>query len=717
MPKDPLQVLRSVFGYERFRGQQRAVIDHLTAGGDALVLMPTGGGKSLCYQIPALIRPGTGVVVSPLIALMQDQVETLLQLGVRAAFLNSTLAYDTQRQVERNFLDGQLDLLYVAPERLLTERVQALIGRAEVSLFAIDEAHCVSQWGHDFRADYWQLSLLHERFPGIPRIGLTATADERTRQEIVERLGLQEARVFCSGFDRPNIRYRISPKQDARRQLVQFLRNEHPGDAGIVYCLSRKKVESTAEWLRAQGFSALPYHAGLSAEERQKNQRRFLMEEGVIVVATIAFGMGIDKPNVRFVAHLDLPKSLEAYYQETGRAGRDGLPANAWMIYGLQDVITLRQMVEASQADELHKRVERHKLDSMLGFCELTGCRRQALLRYFGEISDKPCGNCDNCLNPPDTWDGTDAARKALSCVYRTGQRFGVHHIIDVLRGKSNERIQRLGHDRLSTFGIGHAMDEKQWLSVFRQIIAQGYLTVDWEAHGALRLTEECRPVLRSEVDLRLRRDSYKEASSGRRQTVERFSNPEDERLWQALRALRRTLAEEQDVPAYVIFQDAVLMEMVQSRPTSRTEMSRLAGIGERKLELYGDEFLSVILEHGSSDGSASTASTTADESLALFRLGMNAEQIAYQRGLTISTVYGHLARAIETGAVELGEVVGLSDSEIGEIEAAWQSLPEDQRRALKPLYQALNGKYSYEVLRCVRAYYDRLRNSPDSEA
>ncbi|BBA32483.1 ATP-dependent DNA helicase RecQ [Methylocaldum marinum] len=713
MPKDPVQVLRSVFGYERFRGQQRAVIDHLTAGGDALVLMPTGGGKSLCYQIPALIRPGTGVVVSPLIALMQDQVETLLQLGVRAAFLNSTLPYDTQRQVEQSFLDGQLDLLYVAPERLLTDRVQALIGRAEVSLFAIDEAHCVSQWGHDFRADYWQLSLLHERFPGIPRIGLTATADERTRNEIVERLGLQDAKVFCSGFDRPNIRYRISPKQDARRQLVHFLRSEHPGDAGIVYCLSRKKVESTAEWLRAEGFSALPYHAGLSTDERQKNQRRFLMEEGVIVVATIAFGMGIDKPNVRFVAHLDLPKSLEAYYQETGRAGRDGLPANAWMVYGLQDVITLRQMVEASEADELHKRVERYKLDSMLGFCELTGCRRQALLRYFGEISDKPCGNCDNCLNPPDTWDGTDAARKALSCVYRTGQRFGAHHIIDVLRGKSNERIQRLGHDRLSTFGIGQELDEKQWLSVFRQIIAQGYLTVDWEAHGALRLTEDCRPVLRGEVSLSLRKDSYKEAASaGRRHIEARFSNPDDDRLWQALRALRRNLAEQQDVPAYVIFQDAVLMEMVQARPGNRTELKRLAGIGERKLQLYGDEFLAVILEHGSRDGSASTASTTADESLALFRLGMNAEQIAYQRGLTITTVYGHLARAIETGAVELGEVVGLSDSEIGEIEAVRQTLPEDQRYALKPLYQALNGKFSYEVLRCIRAHHERHRNS-----
>jgi len=708
MPKDPLQVLRSVFGYERFRGQQRAVIDHLTAGGDALVLMPTGGGKSLCYQIPALIRPGTGIVVSPLIALMQDQVETLLQLGVRAAFLNSTLPYEVQRQVEQTFLDGQLDLLYVAPERLLTERAQALIGRARVSLFAIDEAHCVSQWGHDFRADYWQLSLLHERFPDVPRIGLTATADERTRHEIVERLGLQDAKVFCSGFDRPNIRYRISPKQDARRQLVHFLRNEHPGDAGIVYCLSRKKVESTAEWLRTQGFSALPYHAGLSAEERRKNQRRFLMEEGVVVVATIAFGMGIDKPNVRFVAHLDLPKSLEAYYQETGRAGRDGLPADAWMVYGLQDVITLRQMVEASEADDLHKRVERHKLDSMLGFCELTGCRRQALLRYFGEISDKACGNCDNCLNPPDTWDGTDAARKALSCVYRTGQRFGVHHIIDVLRGKLNEKIQRLGHDRLSTFGIGQTLDEKQWLSVFRQIIAQGYLAVDWEAHGALRLTEECRPVLRGEAALRLRRDSYKEVANGRRPATARFFNPDDESLWQALRALRRQLAEQQDVPAYVIFQDAVLMEMVQSRPKSRAELGRLAGIGERKLELYGDDFLSVILEHRSRDGSLSTAGNTADESLALFRLGMNAEQIAYQRGLTVSTVYGHLAKAIENGAAELGEVAGLSESEIGAIDAVWQALPEDQRRALKPLHQTLNGKYSYEVLRCVRAHYDR---------
>jgi ATP-dependent DNA helicase RecQ len=441
----PLQLLNSLFGYEHFRGLQAEAIAQLMAGGDALVLMPTGGGKSLCYQIPAILRPGTGVVVSPLIALMQDQVSALLQLGIKAAFLNSTLTLDEQRQVESRFLAGEFDLLYVAPERLLTERFLAQLARVQIGLFAIDEAHCVSQWGHDFRADYWQLSVLHERYPQIPRIALTATADERTRQEIIERLGLQGAKIFLSGFDRPNIRYTVGLKQqNPRDQLLGFIRREHEGEAGIVYCLSRDKTEQTAAWLSARGLTALPYHARLPNEVKVENQRRFLQEDGVIVVATIAFGMGIDKPNVRFVAHLDLPKSLEAYYQETGRAGRDGLPANAWMVYGLQDVITLRRMVDESEADELHKQVERHKLESMLGYCELTSCRRQTLLGYFGDILEKPCGNCDTCLAPPKTWDATEAARKALSCVYRTGQRYGTHYVIDVLVGKSNERVRRL---------------------------------------------------------------------------------------------------------------------------------------------------------------------------------------------------------------------------------------------------------------------------------
>jgi ATP-dependent DNA helicase RecQ len=709
MPPSPLQILRTVFGYQSFRGLQSAIIERVVAGGDALVLMPTGGGKSLCYQIPSLARPGTGVVVSPLIALMQDQVEALRQLGVNAAFLNSTLAYEDQRQVERQFLAGTLDLLYVAPERLTTERFLASLEQAPVALFAIDEAHCVSQWGHDFRADYWQLSLLHQRFPHIPRIALTATADERTRQEIITRLGLEEAEVFCSGFDRPNIRYTIASKQNSRAQLLHFLRAEHPDDAGIVYCLSRKKVEETAAYLSDHGFDALPYHARLSNEERQRNQRRFLMEDGVIVVATIAFGMGIDKPNVRFVCHLDLPKSLEAYYQETGRAGRDGQPADAWMVYGLQDVITLRKMVEDSEADELHKRVERHKLDAMLGFCEVTSCRRQALLRYFGEELKEPCGNCDTCLSPPSTWDGTEAARKALSCVYRTNQRFGAHHVIDVLLGKTHERIERFGHNHLSTFGLGKDLDEKQWLSVFRQLITLGYLAVDYEAYGALKLTEACRPVLRGETELRLRRDEERKVSRQKApQVTTSLADPNNYRLWEALRALRKRLADEQNVPSYVIFQDSVLLDMVQKRPQSLAELGRLSGIGERKLERYGADFLALLREHGGVRKPSPAMNGTLDETLKLFRLGMAAERIAERRGLKTSTVYEHLATAIQLGWVEVNEAVDLPRDEAARIEKVWRDLPEEERRGLKPLYEAFDGKYEYGLLRCLRAGWER---------
>lgn len=598
--KSAQHILRSLFGYEHFRGLQTDIVEHVMSGKDALVLMPTGGGKSLCYQIPSLARPGTGVVVSPLIALMQDQVDALRQLGVNAAFLNSSLAFDEQQSVEQQFLRGELDILYVAPERLATPRFLNTLERAHISLFAIDEAHCVSQWGHDFRSDYLQLSLLHQRFPNIPRIALTATADERTRQEIIVRLGLEGAEVFCSGFDRPNIRYTISPKQNSRAQLLRFLHDQHSGDAGIVYCLSRRKVDETAAYLRTQGLSALPYHAGLPTDERQRNQRRFLMEDGIIVVATIAFGMGIDKPDVRFVAHLDLPKSLEAYYQETGRAGRDGEPANAWMVYGLQDVIMLRQMVENSGADEMHKRVERHKLDAMLGFCEITSCRRQALLRYFGETLEQPCGNCDNCLSPPATWDAAEAARKALSCVYRANQRFGAHHLVDILLGRTHERMERLGHHHLSTFGIGRELNEKQWLSVFRQLITLGYLTVDHEAHGALKLTEACRPLLRGDSGLFLRKDEDRKLA-GRRQADSGYgltlADAANHRLWESLRALRKQLADQQGVPPYVILHDAVLLDMVRKRPQTLAELRTLPGLGDKKLERYGAALLTVISE------------------------------------------------------------------------------------------------------------------------
>ena len=602
MNDQALQILRSTFGYENFRAPQAEVIDTLMAGQDALVLMPTGGGKSLCFQIPAIARPGTGIVVSPLIALMQDQVATLKQAGVRAEFLNSSLSASAAREVERQLVQGELDLLYVAPERLMMARMLDLLSSLNIALFAIDEAHCVSQWGHDFRPEYIQLSVLHERFPAIPRIALTATADEPTRREIITRLGLNAARIFISSFDRPNIRYRIAQNTGgAREQLLRFIREEHAGEAGIVYCLSRKRVDEVAAWLAEQGLAALPYHAGLESTTRAANQTRFLNEEGVIMVATIAFGMGIDKPNVRFVAHLNLPKSVEAYYQETGRAGRDGLPADAWMMYGLQDVITLRQMLETSDSDEAHKRVERHKLDAMLGLSELTTCRRQALLSYFSETREQACGNCDNCILPPETWDASVPAQKALSCVHRTGQRFGVNYLIDVLLGKVDERIQRFGHDAITTFGIGRDLSALEWRGIYRQLIARSLLAVDLEGHGALRLTDACRPILRGEVSVWLRRElkpSRAKKTKTTRATASPFTGERDQNLWEALRTLRRKLAAAQGVPPYVVFHDATLAEMVAVRPKNLAEFADISGVGERKLTAYGEEFIAVIHEH-----------------------------------------------------------------------------------------------------------------------
>ncbi|MDA3914058.1 DNA helicase RecQ [Oleiagrimonas sp.] len=597
----PLDILSNVFGYSAFRGRQQSVIDHVVGGGDAMVLMPTGGGKSLCYQIPALLRPGTAIVVSPLIALMQDQVEALHQFGVSAAFLNSSLEGAAQAEVERRFLGGGLKLLYVAPERLLTGRFLELMGRVELSLFAIDEAHCVSQWGHDFRPEYRQLTVLHERFPEVPRIALTATADTPTRGEIVERLALQDAEQFIASFDRPNIRYSIVHKDQPKQQLKAFLKGRE-GESGIVYCLSRRKVEETAEWLVGQGVSAVPYHAGLEAATRSANQQRFLREDGIVVCATIAFGMGIDKPDVRFVAHLDLPKSLEGYYQETGRAGRDGLPAEAWMAYGLNDLVTLAQFIQRSEASEERKRLERSKLDALLAFAETTACRRQRLLGYFGEERAEPCGNCDNCLDPPPTWDATEAAQMALSCVYRTGQRYGTGYLIDVLLGKDNDRVRSNEHDSLNVFGIGGELDARQWRGVFRQLVAAGLLAPDTEGYGSLRLTEEARPVLRGERALHLRREPDRlqrrasrrgSGAGGERRSLEIAAH--EEPLWNALREARARLAREQGVPAYVIFHDATLYAMLRERPEDREALAAISGIGERKLERYGEDFLKVL--------------------------------------------------------------------------------------------------------------------------
>ena len=597
--RDPEQVLHEVFGYESFRPLQGDIIREVSEGRDALVLMPTGGGKSLCYQVPALVRSGTAIVISPLIALMQVQVAALKELGVRAAFLNSTMDFEQARATEYALMTGELDLLYCAPERLIQPRTIELLHDASISLFAIDEAHCVSQWGHDFRSDYLQLSMLAEQFPGVPRIALTATADERTRKEIAERLSLTEARHFVSGFDRPNIQYRIAPKINANKQLLDFIKAEHEGDCGIVYCLSRNKVDATAKTLAQKGYTALPYHAGLSSEQRAHHQERFLREDGVIIVATIAFGMGIDKPDVRFVAHLDLPKSLEAYYQETGRAGRDGKPSTAWMVYGLQDVIKLRQMLESSQGNDHFKRVERQKLDAMLGLCEVTSCRRQVLLRYFGDELEQPCGNCDTCLNPPDTWDGTVAVQKALSCVFRTGQRFGVTYLIDVLRGSENERILQSGHHQVSTYGIGTELSANEWKSVYRQLVANGYLRADPEGYGALQLTEQCRPLLKGRHTIELRKDPEIKKTTGRANGG-RSGSPVSEQItdkagWEALRACRKELADKQGVPPYVIFHDTTLFGMLERKPRTLDELAEVSGVGAAKLEKYGEIFLQTI--------------------------------------------------------------------------------------------------------------------------
>lgn len=696
------ETLKTTFGYDQFRHSQQEIIQDLLDGKDVLVLMPTGGGKSLCFQIPAIVLEGTTIVISPLIALMQDQVDALRQLGVRAEFLNSSLSLNESQRIEQQLINNELDLLYVAPEKLLTEQMLGLLDRSQRSLFAIDEAHCVSQWGHDFRPEYQKLKILHERYPSIPRIALTATADQRTRDEIISQLKLENASVYINSFDRPNINYAISEGNNPKQRLWRFLEENHPHDAGIVYCLSRKKVESIAEWLSDQGRVALPYHAGLPQEIRQKNQQRFLREEGVIIVATIAFGMGIDKPDVRFVAHLNLPKSIEAYYQETGRAGRDGEPANAWMAYGLQDVITLRQFMQDSNADEMHKRVEHHKLESMLGLCELITCRRHAILAYFDEASAEQCGLCDNCQNPPEKWDGLEAAQKAMSCIVRTEQRFGVNYIIDILLGKIDERIQRNRHDEISTYGIGKEFSSAEWRSIFRQLIALGYLDVDMERHGALRLTEKCRPVLRGEQKLDLRKQVREEKIvSNKKQKIP--VRPQDLPLWEALRSLRVNLAEEHGVPPFVIFHDSTLQEMVRKRPQSLNEMRRISGVGEQKLARYGQKFLNEIANYPLEKLLDNNLSATVNETLILFHEGHNVDQIAQKRDMKETTIYTHLAEAIEVGLIDVREVIDLEDAEYDEIVFTLESL-DDEKGRLKPVYLELNEEYNYGILRCVQA-------------
>jgi len=740
------RVLREVFGYESFRGEQAAVIERVVGGGDALVIMPTGGGKSLCYQVPALVREGVGVVVSPLIALMADQVAALRQVGVRAAYINSSLTPAEAREAERAMGAGELDLVYVAPERLCTERFLSELERSRLALFAIDEAHCVSQWGHDFRPEYMRLSVLHERFPGVPRLALTATADAPTRVDIVRRLNLGEAGHFIGGFDRPNIQYHVTPKQGGVRQLIEWLEDGHVGEAGIVYCLSRRKTEETAGTLVDRGIKALAYHAGLDKRMRDEHQRRFLREDGLVVVATIAFGMGIDKPDVRFVAHLDLPKSIEAYYQETGRAGRDGLPAEAWLTYSANDAVKLRGFIDDSEAPEEQKQIEHRKLNALLGYCETTRCRRQVLIEYFGERRDEACGNCDNCISPSESYDGTTEAQMALSNVYRTEQRFGAGHLSDVLIGSRGERVLRFGHDRLSTYGIGSDRTKAQWQSVYRQLIAMGLLQVD-AAHGSLRLTEKATPVLRGERRVRLRREEPKRkradarAARKNREAME-LGDEADKALFEVLRASRAEIAGEQGVPPYVVFADRSLVDMVRRKPRSMAAMRGVHGVGAAKLARYGERFVALIRQHAPADGEAEESggwdgeeaarpsddgageeggalgrpdtldlSPTARQTLALLAEGLTPAEAAERRSLAESTITNHVVEAIRAGVLTAGEVLTIGDVERAEIEAAFDADADagagagaGGRPMLRPVFDALGGRYDYPVLKYIAA-------------
>jgi ATP-dependent DNA helicase RecQ len=706
------RILDRIFGFKNFRMHQHAIIARLLAGQDVFALMPTGGGKSLCYQIPALVREGTGIVVSPLIALMQDQVDALKELGVKAAYLNSTQPWQEQQRVEGQLASGQLDLLYVAPERLMQERTQVLIANSSIALFAIDEAHCVSQWGHDFRPEYRQLRLLAERFKSVPRIALTATADARTRVEILKELRLEHAAQFVASVDRANIRYAISDLggTGARERLLSFLGAQHKGNAGIVYCLTRKSVEETTAWLLGKGHPAMAYHAGLTPEVRRETQEKFLNKDGLIIVATTAFGMGIDKPDVRFVAHLNLPKSIEAYYQETGRAGRDGDSADAWMAFGVQDILTHRQWIAASEAGEGFKRVQGQKLDALIGLANAPTCRRQLLLCYFGETLHAPCGNCDNCLFPPEIVDRTVEAQKALSAIYRTGQRFGVGYAVAVLRGKLDDsRISRNGHDQLSVFGIGKDHAEVEWRGLFRQLLVAGYLAADDQGNGTLVLTDKARPLLRGEEKLltrkaitppQLKKLRHRKPSSGSGwHTV----SVRDQALYNALRARRLELAQAAHLPPYVICHDRTLVEMATKRPNSDVELHDITGLGDHKIVRYGQVFLDTIakFQHPLLQN---RLTTTVNQTLALHLEGLNAEKIAAARGLETGTIYSHFAEAVAARLITARSALSLDETEIGEIMAAFERCSTAQSGKLGPAHAQLGGRYDYGILKCLLA-------------
>jgi len=696
------KILKDVFGYDNFRNQQEDIVNTIVTGKDALVLMPTGGGKSLCYQIPAIVRKGVGVVVSPLIALMQDQVNALKQLGVSAAYINSTLSASEEARVKQQAKDGELDMLYLSPERLVGEETQNFLKTIDVSLFAIDEAHCVSQWGHDFRKEYQKLSLLHEKFPGIPRIALTATADKKVRLEIIKELQLEEAEVYISSFDRPNITYSIEEQDNGKQQLWRFIKDNHANDAGIVYCLSRRKVENVAEFLRSKGRRAMPYHAGLSNRVRESNQQKFLMEDGVIIVATIAFGMGIDKPDVRFVAHFSMPKNIESYYQETGRAGRDGNPSNAWMAYNYQDVVMQRQFIKDSDAGDEHKTILHNKLDSLVDLCEQLDCRRQTLLRYFEEVLPEPCGNCDNCLNPPEKIDASKEAQMALSAVFRTEQQFGIMYLIDVLLGNdSDERVVTLKHDKLNVFGIGKDHVKTWWRRLYRQLISQGYLDVDSE-FSSLKLTEKSKPILKGEESFYLR-DVVK-AKNKSKKAEEVDLGRHDIILWEALKKLRTDLASEQGVPPYVIFSDASLLEMVRKRPVEGEKFMYISGVGEYKLAKYGEVFIKVIKDNPLPDKLDNRLDEEVNVSLDHFLEHKSVEKVAEVLGINVNTVYMHLSKAIAVGLVDKKEVTGLEDGDIDYIIQMAEMTGYLEDKKMKPVFDALDGMYDYGTLRCVLA-------------
>jgi ATP-dependent DNA helicase RecQ len=721
----PIGILRNIFGFDSFREHQENIINHVTGGGDAFVLMPTGSGKSICYQIPAMIRPGVGVVVSPLIALMQDQTEGLHQMGVKADYLNSTLTPSMAADVERRVRDGETDLLYVAPERVMMPGFQRLLGRSPVSLLAIDEAHCISQWGHDFRREYLQLSQLTTQLPGVPRIALTATADLQTRQEIIQKLHLERARRFISSFDRPNIRYLVEPRQNGFRQLTAFLTHQ-TGHSGLVYCLTRKQAEQIALRLANTGYTALPYHAGMDAGTRSRNQRRFLREDGIIVVATVAFGMGINKPDVRFVVHMGMPQSMESYYQETGRAGRDGEPADAGLFYSLADIVTLRAIMSDSEADEKFKHRRGQKIEAMLGYCEATSCRRRLLLEYFGEKRSEPCGNCDVCEGKVETWDGTTAAQKVLSCAYRTGQRFGAEHLVHVLSGVDNEKVRRFGHHQVSTFGVGQELSPKEWKAVIRQLVATGLLLPHPDGKGGFCLSPLSRSVLKGERKVFFRKDPVpvQRSTKVRPNTAAAKMIPKDpivRELWEKLRTLRKDIARALDVPPYVVFHDATLKAMALEMPQTLNEMMHLYGIGEKKCEQFGESFLSVIRQHIKIHGrpeprlrpekylpagtlSEQRQTPTLEETLEFFRQGLPPEVIAEKRNLSLSTIKDHLVRLIEAGQLTVHDVVKLPDHEISKIEAALIGGATGGIPRLKPVFEKFEETYDYDTLKFIRA-------------